>query len=297
MVADLVRAAHAGPSLVVTMVVLGLGLAADLPARRLALLAAAVLAGQVTVGWVNDLVDADRDRRAARSDKPLARPGSLLTPRMVRVAAGVALATTVVSSLALGPVPGLLHLLGVAAGLAYDLGVKATPASPLPYALAFGLLPVVAVSARGDEAGTAWWAMVAGACFGVGVHLANVVPDLEADGATGVRGLPQRLGRTGALVAAVVVLVTGSAVVVVGSGAAGASLSVAALVLTGLVVAVAVAAGRGADELAYRLVLVLGLAVVATLLSTGGAIIADQPARAATATTTYSATNSRQMPA
>ena len=37
-----------------------------------ALVVAAVLAGQLSVGWSNDLVDVGRDRRAGRTDKPLA---------------------------------------------------------------------------------------------------------------------------------------------------------------------------------------------------------------------------------
>lgn len=274
MLVDLLRAAHVGPSVLVTAVVVGLGSAADLPPHRLAVLGLAVLAGQLAIGWVNDVADADRDHRAGRRDKPLARPGSRLGIGTVRTAAGVALVSTVVASFVLGLVPGTLHLLGVGAGLAYDLWLKGTIASALPYALAFGLLPVIAVAARGDGAVAAWWGVVAGACFGVGVHLANVVPDLEADAATGVRGLPQRLGRTGALVAAVVVLVAGCVVVIVGSGVDGTSVVAAVLIPALLVAAVVDSARRGADEWAYRWVLVLGLATVAILLSSGGAIVA-----------------------
>jgi 4-hydroxybenzoate polyprenyltransferase len=39
------------------------------------------------------------------------------------------------------------------------------------------------------------WATAGGALLGVGAHLANALPDLEDDLATGVRGLPHRLGR------------------------------------------------------------------------------------------------------
>ena len=35
---------------------------------------------------------------------------------------------------------------------------------------------------------------VAGALLGVGAHLVNALPDLADDEATGVRGLPHRLG-------------------------------------------------------------------------------------------------------
>ena len=49
---------------------------------------AAVLAGQLTIGWGNDLVDAERDRQVGRADKPLAH-GELSTAavRLARKAA------------------------------------------------------------------------------------------------------------------------------------------------------------------------------------------------------------------
>lgn len=274
MVVELLRAAHVGPSAVVTLVVAGLGVAADVPAGRLVVLLTAVLAGQFAIGWCNDLVDAGRDRIAGRTDKPLATHQSRLTSTHVTVALVVSLGVTVGMSLALGMPAGAWQLVLVASGLAYDLGLKATPASAVPYAVGFSLLPVFTVAARGDGATATWWAIVAGGCFGVGVHLANAVPDLAEDAATGVRGLPQRLGRTPSLVASVVVLVAGCVVVVVGTGATGGVAVAAAVALALLVTGIVVAARRGDDELAYRLVMALGLATVGVLLASGGAIVA-----------------------
>lgn len=273
MLVDLLRAAHAGPSAVVTAVVAGLGLAADVPAGRLATLLLAVLAGQVAIGWTNDLVDVERDRAGGRTDKPLVDGGPRLR-RVVVVATGVALVVALVASLAVGVVPGALHLVGVAAGLAYDSWLKATPASPVPYALAFGLVPVFTVAARPDGTTAAWWAVVAGACFGIGVHLANVLPDLEADAAAAVRGLPQRLGRRVTLVLAVVVLVGGCAVALWGGDLPRLARTTATTVLAGIVGAIVLAGRAGADETVYRLVLVLGLATVGVLVASGSAVVA-----------------------
>ena len=39
-----------------------------------------------------------------------------------------------------------------------------------------------------------WWLVAAGGALGAAAHLANVAPDIEDDLATGVRGLPHRLG-------------------------------------------------------------------------------------------------------
>ncbi len=273
MLVDLLRAAHAGPSAVVTVVVAGLGIAADVPPGRLSLLLVAVLAGQVAIGWTNDLADVDRDRAGGRIDKPLVDGDDRLR-QVVRTATGIALVVTVVASLALGVVAGVFHLVAVAAGLAYDLRLKATAWSPLPYALAFGLLPAFTVAARPDGAGAAWWALAAGACFGVGVHLANVVPDLDADAAAHVRGLPQRLGRRVSLAVAPVVLVGGCALALWGGGIDGAARAGAIVLLASLVVAVVVAGRVKADEAAYRLVLLLGLATVGALVASGSAIVA-----------------------
>ena len=42
-----------------------------LPIVSVLLVAAAVLAGQLSVGWLNDYLDADRDRAVRRADKPV----------------------------------------------------------------------------------------------------------------------------------------------------------------------------------------------------------------------------------
>ncbi len=271
MVVALLRAGHVGPSLVVTVVVAGIGVAADVPPARLGLLLVAVLAGQLAIGWTNDLVDVERDRLGGRSDKPLV--GGPLAPGPVRFAVAVALVVTTVASLAVGLVAGLLHLVGVAAGLAYDVWLKATPWSAVPWAIAFGLLPAFTVAAR-PGAHAPWWAVVAGACFGVGVHLANALPDLAADEAADVRGLPQRLGRRGCVVAAPAVLAVGCAAALAGGGATG-TVGVASLVVpVTLLVAIGGAARVHADELVYRLVLVLGLATVLLLVLRGGDLVA-----------------------
>ena len=65
----------------------------------------------------------------------------------------------------------------------------------------------------------AWWAMAAGALLGIGAHGANVVPDLQDDRATGVRGLPHRVGGTATSIGTALALV--AATVLRRAGAAG----------------------------------------------------------------------------
>ena len=198
----LVRACHPGPSVAVTALATAYGASLGQRAPVLALVAAAVLAGQLSIGWCNDVVDLARDRQVGRTDKPLAT--GEVSPSAVRVACAVAVAAAVVLSLAAGLLAGLVHLVCVAAGWAYDLGMKATGLSWLPYAVAFGLLPAF-VSLADPGAWPPVAVLLAAALLGVGAHLLNAVPDLADDAATGVRGLPHRLGArrsTGIAVAA-----------------------------------------------------------------------------------------------
>ena len=123
-VAALVRAAHAGPTVAVTLLVALLAAAQGVDPGRGALVVGAVLAGQLTIGWSNDLLDRGRDVTTGRHDKPLATGDVSVTA--VRVACAVALVACVVLSLACGPVAGLVHLVCVAAGWVYNLGLKAT---------------------------------------------------------------------------------------------------------------------------------------------------------------------------
>jgi 4-hydroxybenzoate polyprenyltransferase len=185
-------ACHPLPVSAVTVLTTVLAAAVGIRGATLAVLAAAVLSGQLCVGWVNDLIDRDMDRAVGRRDKPLAT-GALTSAGVVR-AATAAGAACVPLSLALGIAAGLCHLVAVAAALAYDLGLKRTIWSWLPYAIAFGLLPVVVWLASPASALPPAWLVVAVALLGVGAHGANVLPDYDRDRTTGVRGLPQRIG-------------------------------------------------------------------------------------------------------
>ncbi len=186
----MLRAAHFVPAVAVTAFGTALGAVAGLSAGRVVLLAAALLAGQLSIGWLNDLLDAGRDSTADRLEKPLA--AGLLAPAVVRRGVVVAAAGCVVLSLTLGLWPGLLHLLAVAWAWAYNLWLKFTAVSWLPYLVSFALLPAVAATAAGRAPDPA--IVVAAGVLGVAAHFANTVADARADRLTGVRGLPQRLG-------------------------------------------------------------------------------------------------------
>lgn len=254
----LVGAAHAGPTLAVTVLAGLLSLAQGLEPTTAFVMVAAVLTGQLSVGWSNDLVDRARDRAAGRRDKPLATGAASVA--VVRTACGAAVLACVVLSLALGPAAGLVHLGCVASAWAYNLGLKATVWSWAPYAVSFGGLTAVVTLADGEA--PPWWWPVGAALLGVGAHLLNVLPDLADDAATGVRGLPHRLGRRRIGPVAAVVLVLATVVVLLGAGPPLAvSVAVVAVVL-GLAALVVVGTGRSPFAAAVGIALVDALLLV-----------------------------------
>jgi 4-hydroxybenzoate polyprenyltransferase len=227
----LLGAAHPGPAFAVTVLSGLLATAVDLDAGEVALVVAAVLAGQLSIGWSNDLIDAGRDRIVERSDKPLAT--GAVSERTVRIACVCAAVATVPLSLLCGWLAGTLHLFLVACGWAYNLGLKSTALSWLPYAVAFGGLPVfISLVAAPDDVPPLWMP-VAGALLGVGAHFVNVLPDLGDDEATGVRGLPHRIGARWSQVVAAVVLVGATVVIVFGAPVESTAVAVVALALSG----------------------------------------------------------------
>jgi 4-hydroxybenzoate polyprenyltransferase len=264
-------ATHLGPAVAVTTVATLLAVAAGLSVGRVVLVCAAVLAGQASIGWSNDWLDADRDRAVARADKPVVQ--GAVQPALLRSAALIAAALAVVLSLLLGVVPGVLLLVLVASGWAYNAGLKRTAASVVPYVTGFGSLPAGVVAAAPGTPIAPWWLVTAGGALGAAAHLANVAPDLEDDLATGVRGLPHRLGaRASALIAA---LLLGAASVVLVVGPAGPP-TVAGWIGLGLAVpAVAVAALAGTARfrrLAFPAVMLLTVLDVVLILLGGAAV-------------------------
>ncbi|MGY1751937.1 UbiA family prenyltransferase [Blastococcus sp. SYSU D01042] len=248
-----------------------LAVAAGAGPGRTALVCAAVLAGQASIGWSNDWLDADRDRAVARPDKPVVQ--GAVSPRLLRTLALSSLAVAVVLSLLLGVVPGLLLLVLVASGWAYNAGLKRTAVSAIPYVTGFGALPAGVVAAAPGTPTAPWWLVAAGGALGAAAHLANVAPDLEDDLATGVRGLPHRLGAVASAVVCAVLLLAASVVLVAAPEGAPTATGWAVLVVAVPAAAVAALAGSPrARRLAFPAVMLL-VVVDVVLLLTGGATV------------------------
>jgi 4-hydroxybenzoate polyprenyltransferase len=271
LVRALVLATHAGPAFAVTTVATLLAVAAGVPGGRIVLVCAAVLAGQASIGWSNDWLDADRDRAVARTDKPVVQ--GAVSPALLRIAALVAVAAAVVLSLLLGPVPGLLLLALVASGWAYNAGLKRTPASVVGYVVGFGALPAGVVAAAPGTPAAPWWLVAGGAALGAAAHLANVAPDLEDDLATGVRGLPHRMGARFSAVTGALLLGGASVVLVLGPEGPPTAAGWAGLALALPAVAVAALAGTARfRRAAFPAVLLLTVLDVLLLLAGGAAL-------------------------
>jgi len=269
---------HPGPTLVVTVLALALGIATGLEPWRLVVLTAAVFAGQLSVGVSNDAFDAGRDREVGRADKPIAR-GDVGLGVAWAAAAGLLAAALVLSCL-LGWRMAAAHAIALGSALAYNAGLKSTPWSIVPFVVSFGLFPSLATLSAPDPAFAAWWAWIAGAALGAAVHLTNVLPDLDEDARTGVRGLPHRLGpRLSAVIAATAVVVGAVAVLTGAVGGELSTVSPVSWVFFAAVVVVAVvtawrAITRPPTRALFRLVMLAALLLAAQLVASGSALAA-----------------------
>ncbi|MCX7522276.1 UbiA family prenyltransferase [Microbacterium sp. STN6] len=215
--AALLRASHPGPTVVVTAVAAVLGIGLGYGPGRLVILAAVVLAGQLSIGWSNDWLDAARDAAVHRADKPAAT--GAIAVSTIRAAAWVAAAASALLALLLGPAAAAVNLVCFGMGWVYNLGVKNTLASIAPYLVCFGLLPAVATLGLPAARLPTWWVVAAGALLGAAAHLTNVLPDLDDDRLTGVRGLPHALGARVSGLAAFVALAGVAALITAGTSA------------------------------------------------------------------------------
>ena len=203
------QASHFGPTLIVTAIAFGFGNYYwwEGPAYVIAM---TVATGQLVVGWSNDLYDYKDDYAHNRINKPLV--SGLITREYLTKWLRFMVPFSFVANL-LGPLGikgGLVYMLGVACGVAYNFYFKFSILSPLPYAIAFAALPSsVAIS---KDINPPLWMWLGGALFGMAGHFINVIKDMEQDQSSGIQGLPQRLGTKRSIAVAAALFVSGSLV-------------------------------------------------------------------------------------
>jgi len=142
--------------------------------RAALLLALAIIGSQATVGVVNDLRDRDLDA-AEKPHKPLVS-GRVSVPGAYMLGAAM-LALALVAGAMLGPVSVPLVLAMTAAGVVYDLWLKRTAASFVPYIFGLPLLPIWAWVCVREADPRLWLTYPLGVLVGFGLHLANALPD------------------------------------------------------------------------------------------------------------------------
>jgi len=202
----LLKAAHFGPTLIVTAISFAFATYYwwEGPAYVIAF---GVFTGQLVVGWSNDLYDFDDDLKHQRTKKPLV--SGLITKQYLQKWLRFMLPFSFIANL-LGPLGlkgGLVYMLGIACGVAYNFYFKFNLLSPLPYAIAFAALPSsVAIS---KDVNPPLWMLLGGALFGMAAHFINVIKDMDQDQASGIKGLPQQLGKTKSIAVAIFLIALG----------------------------------------------------------------------------------------
>ncbi|HZJ06403.1 MAG TPA: UbiA family prenyltransferase [Nocardioidaceae bacterium] len=198
---SLVMSSHPLPTAAMTVALTAAAALTGRSGLECALVAATILTGQLTIGWLNDLVDRSRDKQVGRRDKPIAM--GWIDPGTVAFFIASAVLLVVPLSIANGTYAGIAHLAAVASAWTYNLVFKKTALSWLPFAVSFGLLPAF-LSYGGLGGGmhgsppTVVMTVLA-ALLGIGIHFLNALPDLVQDNQTGIRHLPLRLAlKTGA---------------------------------------------------------------------------------------------------
>jgi 4-hydroxybenzoate polyprenyltransferase len=188
----LLRAIHFGPTLLVCLISFVLSVQI-LNVRAAVGITFAIFFGQCFVGWSNDLLDFQSDRDARRTDKPLV--SGELHPQILKALIPLSLLLAILVSL-LSPlhVRGtLLHFGGLMSATLYNVWLKRTLLSFVPYLVSFALLSIAIYVAAGKSPPI--WLIAAFAIVSVSFHFFNVLKDMEEDRRQGLMGLPQRVGR------------------------------------------------------------------------------------------------------
>jgi 4-hydroxybenzoate polyprenyltransferase len=211
---SLLRACHAGPTLLVVTISFILATSQFSVLASLEV-ASAILAGQFVVGWSNDLIDFDLDAQAARSKKPLV--SGEISPDLLKRSILIAMIAALVLSLIgpLGIIGTAIHSLGLLSATGYNLKLKRTILSPLPYIISFGAMPWAISKANGTN--PPLWMYSGFALFSTAFHFLNVLKDLQWDISQGILGAPQRLGRIGSIAVAAILFILGLLVIVAGN--------------------------------------------------------------------------------
>ena len=210
-ISGLLRASHFGPNLLVTSLSYFFAQLYWWEGPAL-VIAIGVFAGQLVVGWSNDLIDYQDDLFHQRMAKPLVAGDISVTvlQRWLKAMVPIALVLNLFGPL--GFVGGGLSVAAIGWAVAYNFYFKFTLLSPLPFAIAFGSLPSCMALSKGEAPPV--WMWLGGAMLGIAAHFLNVIKDMKQDHVSGIKGLPQRFGTRASVIAAVILILGAVALLV-----------------------------------------------------------------------------------
>jgi 4-hydroxybenzoate polyprenyltransferase len=211
-VRGLLNASHFIPSLIVSAIAFLFGVHYwwEGPAYVIAF---TVFTGQLVVGWSNDLYDFADDLKHQRLNKPLV--SGAITEKYLRSWLIFMVPFSFLANIfgPLGFKGGLLYWLGVGFGVAYNFYFKFNFLSPVPFAVAFAILPsCIAIS---KDVTPSLWMWLGGALLGSAAHFINVLKDLDQDRASDIKGMPQIVGKKASIAIAALLSVVAVAVSVI----------------------------------------------------------------------------------
>lgn len=160
-------------------------------ATRILQLVGTMLPIQLCIGVINDVVDFPADS-VAQPYKPLVRG---VVPRSTAVWIGVGLGAIGLASAATINLATLgLGTAALGAGLSYDLGLRRTVLSWVPWWGGMAVLPLASYASAGAIPSRLLVLIPLSALIATGLQLANALPDIDTDRAAGVRSLPVLMG-------------------------------------------------------------------------------------------------------
>ena len=208
----LLKASHFIPSLIVSSIAFAFGVYYwwEGPAYVIAF---TVFTGQLVVGWSNDLYDLVDDQKHQRLNKPLV--SGVITEKYLRSWLTFMVPFSFLANIfgPLGFKGGALYWLGIGCGVAYNFYFKFTFLSPVPFAVAFAILPsCIAIS---KDVTPPLWMWLGGALLGCAAHFVNVLKDMDQDRASEIKGLPQIVGKKASIAIAVLLSAIAVALLVI----------------------------------------------------------------------------------
>jgi 4-hydroxybenzoate polyprenyltransferase len=188
----LFRLIHPFPSLLDGAATVAIALLAGGDLLTVARLGGSMVALQASIGALNDLIDSPTDA-GRKPGKPI--PSGLVAPPTARLVVVFGAATGLVLAGLSGPALLAIAAAGLAVGYGYNLWMKGSAWSWLPFAIGLPLLPVFAWFGVTNSLPAQFEVLLPAAVVaGAALAIANARADLERDLAAGHRSVATRLG-------------------------------------------------------------------------------------------------------